>query len=77
MLGVVWIGRDECRRRLGVATVKRLTMGVNPDEEAPGSEKRTRRLAPRLGVLEGIGDEGMSGSGLMLLRRERLIAMGR
>lgn len=76
MLGVVWTGRDEWRRRLGVATVKRLTMGVKPDEEAPGSEKRTRR-EERLGVLEGIGDEGMSGSGLMLLRRDRLIAMGR
>lgn len=75
MLGVVWTGRDEWRRRLGVATVKRLTMGVKPEEEAPGSEKRTRR--ERLGVLEGIGDDGISGSGLMLLRRERLIAMGR
>ena len=57
-------------------------MGVKPldEDEIPGSEKRTFLFEIVLGVLAGIGEEGMlshDGSGLMMLRRERLTAMGR
>lgn len=79
VLGLVATGAEEWRRRFGVATEKRPTIGVRPLER-PGSEKRTFLLETVLGVLAGIGmgEEGMSdGSGLMLLRRERLRAIGR
>jgi hypothetical protein len=81
VLGVVPTGAEEWRRRLGVATEKRPTIGVRPLEEfeIPGSENLTFLLETVLGVLAGTGEEGMShdGSGLMMLRRERLTAIGR
>jgi hypothetical protein len=80
VFGVVSIGADEWRRRLGVATEMRPTIGVRPDEAEKGSEKRTLLFVPLLGVLVGIaGDDSRSsiGSALILQRRARLTAIGR
>jgi hypothetical protein len=80
VFGVVSIGADEWRRRLGVAMEMRPTIGVRPDEAEKGSEKRTLLFVPLLGVLVGIaGDDGRSGIGsaLILQRRARLTAIGR
>lgn len=80
VFGVVSTGADEWRRRLGVATEMRPTIGVRPEEAENGSEKRTLLFVPLLGVLVGIaGDDGKSGMGsvFMLQRRARLNAMGR